>query len=183
MQIQLSASAQKTSPGHRPLARSYARAFASPNFMAGKPVITVARLIDLVWAAGFADGEGCISYTLNKRRDRRQGSYRVRLQLCQNNPIVLKQFIEAVGEKCVERTVKRYVGQNRQVYSALYDGAHAFNAIAKLAPFLRRKKEEAELILASANSCAFGYNPGIKGHTSETLAAREKLRKKLTKLK
>ena len=92
------------------------------------------RRLQLAWAAGFIDGEGCI------RCRPREGLYRVRLAVAQNEsqPLLLLQY-------CFGGNVIK--GKTTQVYIWEFNGVDVINALEELVPFLVTKKEEAQEVI------------------------------------
>jgi hypothetical protein len=143
-----------------------------------------ANEIELAWAAGFLDGEGCISVVWQRfHLTKRRATVRIRLQIVQNNLQVLKRLNKILGEKCCLHEMKRLLGHNRQIYTLNIDGENALNAIIKVYPYLFRKKEEAEVLIAAIKSCWFGIRPGRCGYPDHVWSARERLVSKLQALK
>jgi hypothetical protein len=140
--------------------------------------------LDLAWAAGFADGEACISVVWQRYNfSPRRATVRIRLQIVQNHLPVLIRLKNILDVKSTIHEMKRLVGHNRQIYTLNIDGENALCAILKLLPYLFRKKEEADVLIAAIGPCYFGVRPGRHGYPEHVWTAREKLVKKLQKLK
>jgi hypothetical protein len=138
----------------------------------------------LAWAAGFADGEGCIHVARQIYRDpRRRPTYRLRFSIAQNNREVLEHFQRgldiAAGALYASR---RVVAHNRQMYTLNYDGRHAMLVILLLLPHLVRKRPEAEAATAFWIEGRCGLRPGGV-LPADVLAARARLYRKLRNLK
>ena len=138
---------------------------------------------DVAWAAGFVDGEGCISLSKTTQPGRKHPTYRPRFDLTQNNREVLVEVREILGEAAGLYTNKRQPGQNRQTYSLVFDGVHALRAIAKLRPELRRKHVEADELLSYPVRGLMGVHPGPNGYPPGVWKERERIYRKLQKLK
>lgn len=139
---------------------------------------------DLAWAAGFLDGEACLScvwqrYTLPNRRP----TVRIRLSITQNDLSVLEKLKDILDESCIIQHTKRQRNHSRQVYVLSLDGIHALKAIIKVFPFLFRKKAEAKVLIESVKDCWFGVRPGKKGYPQHVWDARSSLVEKLQNLK
>ena len=130
---------------------------------------------DIAWAAGFVDGEGCISLSKTRQPGRKHPTYRPRFDLGQNNREVLVEVQEILGETAGLYVNKRRPGQNRQTYSLVYDGVHALRAVAKLRSELRRKHVEADELLSYPKRCWMGVHPGPKGYPPEVWIERERI--------
>ena len=137
----------------------------------------------VAWAAGFADGEGCISIALQKFSHGRRPTHRLRFDLVQNNREVLVDFAAAVGVSGPLYATKRTTLHNRQLYHLVYDGMSAYEVICRLAPFLRRKRPEAEVAMAYVREARVGWHPGPNGFPEELWALRDWYRLKLQRLK
>jgi hypothetical protein len=62
-------------------------------------------------------------------------------------------------------------------------GMHALRAVAKLRPHLIRKDVEADVLLSYPALGWMGVHPGPKGYPPEVWVARERIYRKLRKLK
>jgi hypothetical protein len=120
---------------------------------------------DLIYFAGFFDGEGCISIARQKKSwgDKQQAYFhRLRINVSQKDPSVLKQLYDIVGGTmhCSNGVWKWYA-----------DDAAAVQFLETLLPFLRIKKSQAELALEFSKT-----KKGGKGSiTAEVFDLREKL--------
>lgn len=149
-----------------------------------EPASVLPSSLKLAWAAGFVDGEGCVSVVWQRfNTSNRRATMRIRLDVVQNDLQVLQHLQLILDEKSHINKLKRRVAHNRQIYTLGFDGAHALAAIAKLAPFLYRKKQQVEVLLAAIEPCWFGIHPGRGGYPLYVWDARERLVKKLQKLK
>ena len=151
--------------------------------MDSKKTLRLKDLLSLSWTAGFVDGDGCIGIAKQKYKDREEVCHRLKLTVVQNNREVLEEVKEALGESSFITKLKRDVSSNRQSYALVYDSVHAFNAIKKLRPFLRRKKYEAEVVERMWKEGKMGKRPGPKGWPPEIYEIREKWAQKLSRLK
>jgi hypothetical protein len=141
-------------------------------------------MIELAWAAGFTDGEGCLSIARQTYTDpRRRATYRMRVDIMQNNLEVLTDFERAVGLKGRIYAVKRHHSQNRDCYRIAYDGEAAFELIRRLHPFLRRKRHEADVSLQFERTCQLSRHFGPKGCPEAIWVLRARFYRKLQALK
>jgi hypothetical protein len=138
--------------------------------------------VDLAWAAGFVDGEGCIS-VVEQLKPNQRSTHRVRFQVAQNNLPVLEHLNAVLGGMGRIYSMRRTAAHNRQMYMLLLDGWKAVAVVAKLAPYLVRKKQEAEVLLEGLSECWFGIYSGPTGFPEHVYAARRRLERKLQKLK
>jgi hypothetical protein len=128
----------------------------------------------LAWAAGFVDGEGCISIVKQRYQDpRRKLSYRLCLGISQNNLEVLEHLRDGMGITEPIYKVKRLPQHSRQVYTLNCNGKNALRLITTLLPFLVRKREEAQTAVAYWEDCMGGKRPGGKGWSPQVTADRE----------
>ena len=144
------------------------------------------RVAQLAWAAGFCDGEGCISITKQHCKGRKNPSYRLRLSMVQNNRETLmhfKQTAAACGAASHLFTVLRLTAHNRQIYSLVFEGPHAATCLDALLPYLVRKRPEALVALSYMRSASPGVLPGPQGHSASVWKLREAFRLKLQAMK
>ncbi len=140
--------------------------------------------LDLAWAAGFTDGEGCISAVWQKYQPPRRPSLRVRFSIAQNDRQVLEHLQRIISAPTgAIYAVQRTLEQNRQGYVLAYDGPGALFAIERLRPFLVRKRLEADACMELKIAGRLGVRPGPKGFPPSVVKAREFWFKKLQALK
>lgn len=145
--------------------------------------MTHEQMLDMAWAAGLADGEGCISIVKQSFKCGRRPTHRLRFEMVQNNRETLMSFAAAVGVRARLYPVKRTATQNRQVYLLAFDGMCAHEAISRLAPYLRRKRPEADLAMKYVIEGRVGWHPGPRGFPPELWLLRERYFRKLQRLK
>jgi hypothetical protein len=120
---------------------------------------------DLIYFAGFFDGEGCISITRQKKTwGAKDQTYfhRLRINVAQKDPTVLKQLYDVVGGT---------IHCNRGVWKWYADDAAAVQFLETLTPFLRIKKAQAELALEFSKT----KKGGKDSITAEVFELRERL--------
>lgn len=98
------------------------------------------------WAAGFLDGEGCISLARIKRNCGNRINYRARVHVPQNCAATLDRFRSIAGENCCLTQLPDRESYTRPIYQLNYDGIHASRLLHKLRPYLVRKAAEADVI-------------------------------------
>ena len=99
---------------------------------------------DIAWAAGFIDGEGCISTPVRVRvRNRRD--YSLALYVGQVDPRPLLRLRDWFGGTVVPRTSW---GRGRPIFMWRITGNTAEAALRTLLPYLTVKQEQARLALA-----------------------------------
>ena len=97
------------------------------------------------WAAGFADGEGCINICKQRYKNpRRKTTYRLGFGITQNHWETLEYFRQSTGITQTLNSMTPRPGLTRQVYTLSLTGKSALRLITLLYPYLVRKKLEAE---------------------------------------
>jgi hypothetical protein len=139
---------------------------------------------DLGWAAGVLDGEGCIhiarqTYGTSGRRP----TYRLRLQIAQNDEMLLKEFEWAVGVPGRLYSAKPTLKQNRTCHNLTYDGTKAFEVLERLYEHLRRKKPQAALAAEFRQRCDIHRHTGPRGCPPAVWELREWYYERMSDLK
>lgn len=138
----------------------------------------------LEWAAGFADGEGCICIVKQRYADpKRNLTYRLAFSIVQNDLQVLEHFYKGLGIPGGIFDVGRIVQHNRQVYTLNYTGVNALKVIAMLQPHLIRKRLEAQTAIDYWSQGLCGRHPGRLGWSAAVVAIRERFYQKMKSLK
>jgi hypothetical protein len=135
------------------------------------------------YAAGLTDGEGCVSIIKQAVPGRKNPTYRLRLDMMQNDFATLVNYIHCVGVATKVRPVKRADGQNRQVWRIGYDGPQAYEVLSRLHRFLVRKKPESRTAMDFVEKGRIGLHPGCGGTPARYWKVREACYRKLKKLK
>lgn len=138
---------------------------------------------DLAWAAGFVDGEGCITIARQRFKGRNNISHRLKFSIAQNNFKVLKKVELILNESCFISEIRRTGAMNRDAYVLVYDSGHALRALEKLEPYLQRKQHEARAVREMWIDGKMGKRPGPKGWPEEIYKIREKWARKISRLK
>ena len=123
------------------------------------------QLEDLIYFAGFFDGEGCISIARQKKKWGNPDQpyfHRLRINLAQKDPSVLKQVYDIVGGSlhCSNGVWKWYA-----------DDASAVEFLKSITPFLRIKQKQALLALEFAETKKGGHGT----ITAEVFNIRERI--------
>lgn len=116
----------------------------------------------LAWAAGMLDGDGCVAI-VRQTYPNRSSTYRLVVQVTQNDLQTLKHFRVCVGVPAPIHEVKRRIGHNRQVYALMYSGPKAVLVLQRLAAHLVRKRPEAEVALSFIEKGLVGRRFGGRG--------------------
>lgn len=144
------------------------------------------QMLNIAWAAGFIDGEGCICILKQKYLSSDGGQkvyYRLSVSISQNNLEVLQRVKEVSGEHGNIFARKRTIQTNRQCYTLNYDSKHALNLIRTLKPFLIRKRAEVDAIEQFWQEGRMEERTGRKPVKDEILAVRESWYRKLQRMK
>jgi hypothetical protein len=140
----------------------------------------------LEWAAGFVDGEGCISIAKQRYLNNpdRGVSYRLNFCIVQNDLQVLQYFQAGMGIHSKIYPVKRLMQHNRQIYTLNYSGVKALELIRCLQPYLVRKQLEARAALDYWVLGQCGQRPkGCRSWPAQVISTRERYFQKLKTLK
>jgi hypothetical protein len=139
--------------------------------------------INLAWAAGFIDGEGCIHIIRQPYGKDRKINYRLRMHIAQANLEVLELLKEFIGVHGVIHKLRRGLSTNKQVYALHYDGRHALDAIERVKPYLIRKLYEAKAAKLFWEEGKLDLRTGRKPVPEDLMNIREKWCMKMQKLK
>lgn len=146
------------------------------------------KINDLAWCGGFFDADGCVTILrqpYKKRSGEKMISHRLRVNIVQNSYDVLEHFLNVCGCHGKIFKFKRTIETNRQCYQLNFDGAHAYEVLMKMYPFLIRKKAEAEAVSRfwSEGGMEERRRTGRKPVAPEIFDLREKWCKKLQRMK
>jgi hypothetical protein len=139
---------------------------------------------DLGWAAGVMDGEGCIhiarqTYGVSGRRP----TYRLRLNVSQNDELMLREFSWAVGVQGRLYSPKPVGKQNRVCHNLVYDGVGAFTVLERLHKYLRRKQAQSALAAEFREKCDIHRHTGPEGCPREVWELREWYYERMSSMK
>lgn len=97
----------------------------------------MARQEDVIWAAGFFDGEGCISIT---RQEKRGKLYHwMMISVFQNHSASLELLLELFGGS---------IGTEDEAWKWRACGPTAGEALKEMLPYLRVKRSQAEIAIS-----------------------------------
>ena len=102
------------------------------------PQLLTPQLTDLIWTAGFLDGEGCIHLSKQHSKGRKNPTYRVHVSVNQNHRASLVRVAKALQIPDRIYLVKRRAKMNRDVYSLDICDQDAHRALVSLLPYLHR---------------------------------------------
>lgn len=129
--------------------------------------------LQLAWAAGFLDGEGCIHIAKQRYRTERADTYRLGVHVTQNDLAVLEHFRKVVGIDAPIHRVKRAPNHRRQCYTLNFTGHRAHALLTLLLRFLERKRTEAQAALDFWTNGRVGARFGGSGMDPSLAAVRE----------
>jgi len=138
---------------------------------------------DIAWAAGFFDGDGCITATWQARTGRPNPDMRIQVTVSQNDYRTLQHFQRIVGAHGKIYPLKRQAVHNRQCWYLVYWGQHAVDVLRLLLPYLRRKRQEALLCMQINQAGNLTTHPGPGGHSADIWKLRRQFFEKLKRLK
>lgn len=147
------------------------------------PSSTLPGATALAYAAGLMDGEGCIQVIKQMVAGHKNPSYRLRLEMAQNDLATLANFVHCDGLPATVRPVKREANHSRQVWRVTYDGPQAYAALRRLLRYLVRKKAEAAVGIDFVRRGRIGLHPGPKGTPARLWVLRETYFRELRALK
>lgn len=132
------------------------------------------RLVDVIWAAGFFDGEGCV-FIMNEKNH-----HSLRLVVTQKYPSQLYVFQRLWGGYLHIRTVEHGKKCFCQWSLAAKKGRVA---LEEMLPYLRGKKDQAELAIEYQKSRSAQFNYNRSGVPASELVRRETCRLRLMEMK
>ena len=136
--------------------------------------LEIQRQVDYAWAAGFLDGEGCVTLARVRRTCGNRTNYRARVTVVQNCLETLNAFRDRVGENCVLVQLVHRESYTRPIYQLVYDGIHCHRLLKKLRPYLVRKAAEADVIFGFYRDGEPTRHFGPKGVPADIWHLRER---------
>lgn len=135
--------------------------------------------VDLAWAAGLIDGEGCITVAKQcERRDVGKYRYKAKIIVAMSHKETILRLQHLFGGCVSQRKTKE--GRKRiDVWEVSCNSA--FRTLEKIAPFLFTKKEEAAVLLRSETLMTCGTKG--KRLSEDVKLARVALYEELKRLK
>ncbi len=104
------------------------------------------RQLEIAWAAGFVDGEGCVRIRVLNNRRLGKISYSLALSAAQVERDPLERLKRLFGGS-ISLTVRCLKGNQSPYYQFIVTGSSAASAFAEMLPHLTVKKERAQLAL------------------------------------
>lgn len=103
-------------------------------------------MLEIAYLAGLIDGEGCIGFRLEKRKDRTNSYLRIILTITMTNFEVLSEVHKQCGGYLGKYIDKR--PQNRQQWRWAVGDKTAIAVLKQISPYLIVKKNQAKLAIA-----------------------------------
>lgn len=112
-----------------------------------------ARRLELAWAAGIIDGEGCIR--LAKTVNRSRPSYSLIVKIDMTHEPTIRRLGQILGY-----SLSYYKGSStkKQSWIVQWNGAEAYRVLKLLEPYLFTKKHEADLGIEYQEKCTGVFN-------------------------
>ena len=131
--------------------------------------------IQLAWAAGIIDGEGCIRLAPSKNNGRPSYSVMLKVEMTHEETIIKLRRIWGCGGR------HDHKGTNKPAFGLQANGEQAIHIIRRLLPYLVTKRLQAELVIEYWEQCqnAGGWSKEI---TVEIQAHRELIYEELKRL-
>jgi hypothetical protein len=129
--------------------------------------------VEVAWAAGFFDGEGCVGV------NRVGGSLSLQMSVGQKNPNTLMTFQERIGGVGTVRDRQSTTG----CYYWWLTNRPAGEVLTLLLPYLVEKRDQAVLAIEYAATISDKYKGPGMGMPSGVRARREEIRTELQRLK
>ena len=121
--------------------------------------VQVNNFVDIIWAAGFIDGEGCIKISRQKVSYGFKYRHIMQLHVTQKVKFPLKTLSKLFGGKIYKSTDNRHVGHSR--YEWCISGPAAFKALRILQPYLKLKQDECDIALYAEKYFVANLNKDI----------------------
>jgi LAGLIDADG endonuclease len=123
----------------------------------------------IIWAAGFIDGEGCVSVNRAKMKDHRYWSYTLGLAVSQKTEAPLVRL-----HSMFDGHFFSYKSRGVTYYRWQHWGPGALVALKELLPYLLVKREIAELAIRfQEQMTAWNKQHGRRGYPQEVVIGRE----------
>jgi hypothetical protein len=140
-------------------------------------------MLELSYAAGLIDGEGCILISKTQLRGRNHPTYRLVLSITQNHRAVLERVARALDVPQRIYRIKRTLKMNRDAEVLTISDQHAQRALTRLLPHLTRKAPEAAVAIVTYEEGRLNVHPGCAGHPPHIWEVREQGYRKLQRMK
>ena len=129
--------------------------------------------ISTAWAAGFLDGNGCVSISKHHARGRKNKTYRLWIRVVQTSEETLMHFQELLNTPSMITLTVPKNQQHKRIYALVYEGRHALSVLKKLRPYLILKADQAESAAQFWQEGRMGISPGPRGFDEDVWKTRE----------
>lgn len=141
--------------------------------------------IDLAWAAGLIDGEGCITVDrirANRKRGEVRVKHRLKLRVQMTHPATVNRLADIFCRGSV-LSPRRSTELSADKVCWSVQGSNAYHCLVRLVPYLFTKRAEAELAIEFHEWNRTVSVPGRNGTSPETLAKRDNYYWRMRELK
>lgn len=138
------------------------------------------EIADLAYAAGFIDGEGCITILAQHKQRMRNRSYSLRIQITQVDPAPLIRLQALFGGKLRARSRPK---AQRTQYDLVLNDKQAVKVLQLIRPYLIVKAEQADIALEFDKFRFQLGQVGRGGLSDETLDWYETYKIEISRLK
>jgi hypothetical protein len=136
---------------------------------------------DLIYLAGFFDGEGCILIQSAKQSGYKNYRHKLTMTITTTSSHITR-YLKALGFYIFNR--KPYKTHCKQQWAAVLCDRRAKTLLEKLLPYLKIKKNEALLAIKFQNhKDKIGYHGATNGLGLKEINYRERVKKQLQELK
>lgn len=130
--------------------------------------------ISIAWAAGFLDGNGCVSISKHHIRGRKNQTYRLWIRVVQTCEKTLRHFQKLMDTPSAVSLTEPKNRQHKRCFTLIYEGRHALSVLDKLSPYLVLKAEQAESAASFWKQGCMGISPGPRGFDEDVWEQRER---------
>lgn len=103
------------------------------------------------YIAGFLDGEGYIGISVHRRKDWKRPYYTTQINIYNTDIFVLQSMVENAGVGTIYLGHRKERPHHKVIYVWRTTGIKAIELLKELLPYLRVKKEQAELAIRFPN--------------------------------
>ena len=129
--------------------------------------------ISTAWAAGFLDGNGCVSISKHHVHGRKNQTYRLWIRVVQTCEKTLRHFQDLMNTPSAISLTEPKNQQHQRVFTLIYEGRHALSVLEKLSPYLVLKADQAESAAMFWKQGRMGISPGPRGFEENVWEQRD----------
>lgn len=101
--------------------------------------------VDIIYLAGFIDGEGCVTIDRYKRRGKQNFYYKAQLDICNTNRDILEWIKERFGGCIV--APRHAKGKRATCYRVTFNDWKCVDVLRLVLPYLKVKNKEALIVI------------------------------------